>query len=152
MLIAVRPGVLTVLGALAVYPLNQERSDNAVVVCLQDVPTVVPLVGVLLVFGTFGPQHTAFGLHVHTVGGNAEAARRAGVNVAFIRIAAFVICSAMVAVCCVIAASRGSSVDPDTGGSNVLLLTIGSAVIDGTSLFGGRGQVIDAVLAERWWP
>jgi D-xylose transport system permease protein len=86
------------------------------------------------------------------VGGNAEAARRAGINVAFMRIAAFVICSAMAAVGYIIAASRGNSVDPDTGGSNVLLLTVGSAVIDGTSLFGGRGRVIDAVLAEWWWP
>ncbi|MFI1168624.1 sugar ABC transporter permease [Streptomyces sp. NPDC020801] len=146
MLIVVRLGVPTVLGALAVHLLNQERSRNAVVVSLQGVPIVVPLIGVLLVLGTFVLQRTAFGLHIYCVGGNAEAARRAGINVAFIRIAAFVICSAMAAVGGIIAASRGNSVDPNTGGSNVLLLAVGSAVIGGTSLFGGRGRVIDAVL------
>lgn len=146
MLIAVRLGVPTVLGALAVHLLNQERSRNAVVVSLQGVPIVVPLIGVLLVLGTFVLQRTPFGLHIYSVGGNAEAARRAGINVAFIRIAAFVICSAMAAVGGIIAASRGNSVDPNTGGSNVLLLAVGAAVIGGTSLFGGRGRVIDAVL------
>ncbi|MFF5403069.1 MULTISPECIES: sugar ABC transporter permease [Streptomyces] len=145
-LVAVRLGLPTVLGALAVYVLNQERSRNAVVVSLKGVPIVVPLIGVLLVLGTFVLQRTPFGLHIYSVGGNAEAARRAGINVAFIRITAFVICSAMAAVGGIIAASRGNSVDPNTGGSNVLLLAVGAAVIGGTSLFGGRGRVVDAVL------
>ncbi|MGW0853951.1 sugar ABC transporter permease [Streptomyces sp. NPDC002690] len=145
-LIALRLGTAVVLGGLAVYLLNQERSRNVMVDSLKGVPIVVPVIGALLVIGTFVLQRTSFGLHIYAVGGSAEGARRAGINVAYIRVAAFVICSAMAAVGGIIAASRGNSVDPNTGGSNVLLLAVGSAVIGGTSLFGGRGRVVDAVL------
>ncbi|MCX5602888.1 ABC transporter permease [Streptomyces phaeochromogenes] len=145
-LLAVRIGGLAVLGAIAVHLLNQERSRNIIVDSLKGVPIVVPVIATLLVAGTFLLQRTSFGLHIYAVGGNAEAARRAGINVAAIRISAFVICSALAAVGGIIAASRGNSVDPNTGGSNVLLLAVGAAVIGGTSLFGGRGRVVDAVL------
>ncbi len=145
-LLAARTGTVVVLGALAVFLLNQERSRNVLVGSLKGVPLVVPVIGALLLLGTFTLQRTNFGLHVYAVGGSPEAARRAGINVAFIRISAFVICSCLAAVGGIIAASRGNSVDPNTGGSNVLLLAVGSAVIGGTSLFGGRGRVLDAVL------
>ncbi|WP_405974735.1 ABC transporter permease [Streptomyces sp. NBC_00988] len=145
-LLAVRIGGLAVLGAIAVHLLNQQRSRNVIVDSLKGVPIVVPVIAVLLVAGTFLLQRTSFGLHIYAVGGNAEAARRAGINVAAIRISAFVICSSLAAVGGIIAASRGNSVDPNTGGSNVLLLAVGAAVIGGTSLFGGRGRVVDAVL------
>ncbi|MFC8662860.1 sugar ABC transporter permease [Streptomyces sp. NPDC057199] len=145
-LLAVRIGGLAVLGAIAVHLLNQERSRNVIVDSLKGVPIVVPVIAALLVAGTFLLQRTSFGLHIYAVGGNAEAARRAGINVATIRISAFVICSSLAAVGGIIAASRGNSVDPNTGGSNVLLLAVGAAVIGGTSLFGGRGRVVDAVL------
>ncbi|KAA0927000.1 sugar ABC transporter permease [Streptomyces apricus] len=145
-LLAVRIGGLAALGAIAVHLLNQERSRNVIVDSLKGVPIVVPVIGVLLVAGTFLLQRTSFGLHIYAVGGNAEAARRAGINVAAIRTSAFVICSSLAAVGGIIAASRGNSVDPNTGGSNVLLLAVGAAVIGGTSLFGGRGRIVDAVL------
>ncbi|MDQ0779854.1 D-xylose transport system permease protein [Streptomyces aurantiacus] len=145
-LLAVRIGGLAALGAIAVHLLNQERSRNVIVDSLKGVPIVVPVIAVLLVAGTFLLQRTSFGLHIYAVGGNAEAARRAGINVSAIRISAFVICSSLAAVGGIIAASRGNSVDPNTGGSNVLLLAVGAAVIGGTSLFGGRGRVVDAVL------
>ncbi|MFI1408472.1 sugar ABC transporter permease [Streptomyces sp. NPDC020707] len=145
-LLAVRIGGLAALGAIAVHLLNQERSRNVIVDSLKGVPIVVPVIAVLLVAGTFLLQRTKFGLHIYAVGGNAEAARRAGINVAAVRISAFVICSSLAAVGGIIAASRGNSVDPNTGGSNVLLLAVGAAVIGGTSLFGGRGRVVDAVL------
>ncbi|MFE3267461.1 MULTISPECIES: sugar ABC transporter permease [unclassified Streptomyces] len=145
-LLAVRIGGLAVLGAIAVHLLNQERSRNIVVDSLKGVPIVVPVIAVLLIAGTFLLQRTSFGLHIYAVGGNAEAARRAGINVAAIRVTAFVICSSLAAVGGIIAASRGNSVDPNTGGSNVLLLAVGAAVIGGTSLFGGRGRARDAVL------
>ncbi|MEU1534690.1 sugar ABC transporter permease [Streptomyces fagopyri] len=145
-LLAARIGGLAVLGAIAVHLLNQERSRNVIVDSLKGVPIVVPVIAVLLIAGTFLLQRTSFGLHIYAVGGNAEAARRAGINVAAIRISAFVICSSLAAVGGIIAASRGNSVDPNTGGSNVLLLAVGAAVIGGTSLFGGRGRVVDAVL------
>jgi len=145
-LLAFRIGGMAVLGAIAVHLLNQERSRNVIVDSLKGVPIVVPVIAVLLVAGTFLLQRTSFGLHIYAVGGNAEAARRAGINVSAIRISAFVICSSLAAVGGIIAASRGNSVDPNTGGSNVLLLAVGAAVIGGTSLFGGRGRVVDAVL------
>ncbi|WP_248961243.1 sugar ABC transporter permease [Sphaerisporangium perillae] len=144
--IAFRVGLLAVIGGLAVYALNVERSRNALIVSLKGVPIVVPIVVALLVFWTFVLRRTAFGRHIYAVGGNAEAARRAGISVDRIRISAFVICSTMAAIGGIIAASRDNSVDPNTGGSNVLLFAVGAAVIGGTSLFGGKGRVIDAVL------
>ena len=126
--------------------LNQERSINTLITSLKGVPIVVPLIAVLLVVWTFVLSRTAFGRHLYAVGGNTEAARRAGIKVDRIKIAAFMICSTMAAVGGILAASRANSVDPNTGGSNVLLYAVGAAVIGGTSLFGGKGRVIDAVL------
>ncbi|RCG30532.1 ABC transporter permease [Sphaerisporangium album] len=145
-LIAFRVGTLAVLGGLAVYALNLERSRNALLVSLKGVPIVVPIVVALLIFWTFVLRRTAFGRHIYAVGGNAEAARRAGINVDRIRVSAFVICSGMASIGGIILASQASSVDPSTGGSDVLLFAVGAAVIGGTSLFGGKGRVLDALL------
>jgi D-xylose transport system permease protein len=138
-------GLAVVLG-LAVYVLNQERSINPLITSNRGMPIVVPLIALLLVTWTFVLNRTAYGRHLYAVGGNREAARRAGINVDRIRISAFVICSTMAAIGGIIAASRDRSVDPNTGGSNVLLYAVGAAVIGGTSLFGGKGRMIDAVL------
>jgi D-xylose transport system permease protein len=97
-------------------------------------------------FWTFVSQRTRFGRHVYAVGGNAEAARRAGINVAGIRLAVFGISGLMAALGGIVLASRLSSVDTATGGGTILLYSIAAAVIGGTSLFGGRGQVKSAVL------
>jgi D-xylose transport system permease protein len=80
------------------------------------------------------------------VGGNTEAARRAGINVDNIKMACFAICSMMAAVGGIILASRLRSVDIDSGGGSLLLYSIAAAVIGGTSLFGGRGHVRSAIL------
>ncbi|MGV9306828.1 sugar ABC transporter permease [Nonomuraea sp. NPDC003727] len=145
-LIAARVGTLAVLTGVAVFVLNLERSRNPAVASLSGVPVVVPIVLALLVVWTFVLGRTRFGRHLYAVGGNAEASRRAGINVDRIKVSAFVICSAIAAVGGIIAASRGASVDPNTGGSQVLLYAVGAAVIGGTSLFGGKGRVLDAVL------
>ncbi|MDX3105889.1 sugar ABC transporter permease [Nonomuraea angiospora] len=145
-LIAARVGALAVLAGLAVYVLNLERSRNPALVSLTGVPIVVPIILALLVAWTLVLRRTAFGRHLYAVGGNTEAARRAGIPVDRIKISAFVICSSMAAVGGIVAASRASSVDPNTGGSSVLLYAVGAAVIGGTSLFGGKGRVLDAVL------
>ncbi|NRQ30987.1 ABC transporter permease [Nonomuraea sp. NN258] len=145
-LIAVRVGSLVSLGGFTVYVLNLERSRNPALVSLTGVPIVVPIVLALLIFWTLVLRRTSFGRHIYAVGGNAEAARRAGIGVDRIKISAFVICSTMAAVGGIIAASRASSVDPNTGGGPVLLYAVGAAVIGGTSLFGGKGRVLDAVL------
>ncbi len=144
--IAFRVIGLAVLVGFAVATLNQERAINPLIASLKGVPIVVPVVGVLLLLWTFVLRRTPYGRHVYAVGGNKEAARRAGINVDFIVISAFVICSSMAAVGGILAASQARSVDPNTGGSNVLLYAVAAAVIGGTSLFGGKGRVLDAVL------
>ncbi|MEV1288469.1 ABC transporter permease [Micromonospora sp. NPDC049679] len=141
-----RIGALAVIVGVAVYILNVERSINTLISSLKGVPIVVPIIVVLLVVWTFVLQRTAYGRHVYAVGGNKEAARRAGINVDRIRISVFVICSSMAAVGGIVAASRSNSVDANTGGSNVLLYAVGAAVIGGTSLFGGKGRILDAIL------
>ncbi|NLU77013.1 ABC transporter permease [Micromonospora sp. HNM0581] len=138
-------GLAVILGP-AVYLLNQERSFNPLFNSLKGVPIVVPIIAILLIVWTFVLQRTSYGRHIYAVGGNKEAARRAGINVDRIRISVFVICSTMAAIGGIVAASRANSVDPNTGGSNVLLYAVGAAVIGGTSLFGGKGRVLDAVL------
>ncbi|MET7303555.1 ABC transporter permease [Embleya sp. NPDC005575] len=142
----IRVGTLALLVGLAVSVLNQERSRNVVISSLRGVPIVVPVLVVLLLIGTFVLRRTPYGLSLYAVGGNREAARRAGINVDRVRISAFVICSTMAAIGGIVAASRANSVDSNTGGSNVLLYAVGAAVIGGTSLFGGKGRVLDAVL------
>ncbi|MGH3448279.1 MAG: ABC transporter permease subunit, partial [Nocardioidaceae bacterium] len=91
-------------------------------------------------------DRTRYGRHVMAVGGNREAARRAGVDVAKIRMSVFVICSAVAAVGAIVFTSKVGSVDGNTGYGNTLLFAVGAAVIGGTSLFGGRGRVRDGVL------
>jgi D-xylose transport system permease protein len=114
------------------------------------VPSGLPLAGVLVVIFliglTFLAKRTPFGRHVYAVGGNAEAARRAGINVARIRIIVFIISGAMAGVGGVILAARLNSVDLNVGGGTLLLDAISAAVIGGTSLFGGRGEVRSAII------
>jgi D-xylose transport system permease protein len=110
------------------------------------IPWVLVIVGVLLLFWTFVLTRTRFGRHVYAVGGNIEAARRAGIDVDRIRIACFAICSLMAAVGGIILASRLRSVDTNSGGGSLLLYSIAAAVIGGTSLFGGRGHIKSALL------
>jgi D-xylose transport system permease protein len=137
---------VTAVVVLAVSVLTQERSNNPFTLSVKGVPIVVPVIAVLLVVLGFVLQRTGYGRHVYAVGGNAEAARRAGIDVDKIRISVFMIGSAMAAIGGIVAASRFQSVDPNTGGSNVLLYAVGAAVIGGTSLFGGKGRVTDAVI------
>jgi D-xylose transport system permease protein len=110
------------------------------------VPFAGVLVVALLAFWSFIARRTTFGRHVYAVGGSAEAAHRAGINVKFIRIAVFAISSGMAAVGGIIFASRLNSVDLSAGGGTILLDAIAAAVIGGTSLFGGRGRVVSALL------
>jgi D-xylose transport system permease protein len=110
------------------------------------IPFVGLLVIVLLVFLTWVATRTTFGRHVYAVGGSAEAARRAGINVKVIRWWVFGISGVMAGIGGVINASRLSSVDLNAGSGTILLDAIAAAVIGGTSLFGGRGAVKSALL------
>jgi D-xylose transport system permease protein len=122
-----------VLGAVAVF------------VSYQGVPyTTAILFGLIVLFWLILTR-TAFGRHIYAVGGNSEAARRAGINVVGVRIAAFTLCSTLAAVGGIIAASRGTAVASDID-PTLLLNAIAAAVIGGVSLFGGRGSVWAIVL------
>ena len=142
----IKTASLLIITGGAVFALNVERSNNPDLVSLKGIPYVVPLILFLLAVGTFVLGRTAFGRHIYAVGGNAEAARRAGINDKQVRIAAFVICSSLAAVAGMIFASRQNSISPTTGGSSTLLYAVGAAVIGGTSLFGGKGKMRDAIL------
>src|SRR5207248_2997584 len=89
---------------------------------------------------------TAFGRHVYAVGGNAEAARRAGIDVTRVRIVVFMLASTFAAAGGILAAARLFAVNQSSGGSDLLLLAIAGPVIAGVSLFGGRGIVWSALL------
>ena len=119
----------------------------AVVICNKDrgVPFVLLLIVAMLLMWTFVARRTTFGRHVYAVGGNAEAARRAGINVARVRIFVFMISGAMSGLGGVVLAARLNSVDLNAGGGTLLIDAIAAAVIGGTSLFGGRGEVRDAL-------
>ncbi len=143
---ALKLAVLAVLAGLGTFFLNQERSRRPELTSIKGVPYIVPLILVLLIVLSFVLTRTAFGRHIYAVGGNSEAARRAGINVKRIMITCFIICSALAAVAGILFASRDNSISPSTGGSTTLLYAVGAAVIGGTSLFGGRGRISDAVL------
>ncbi len=120
----------------AVEILNQDRG----------VPLAVLLVIVLSVFFTFITERTRYGRHIFAVGGNAEAARRAGIRINVIKVSVFTIASTLAAFGGVLAASRGLAVNQQSGTGDVLLLAIAGPVIAGTSLFGGRGFIWSALL------
>ena len=113
-------------------------------------PEGLPLAGVLIVIAfvvlTFVAKWTTFGRHVYAVGGNAEAARRAGINVPRIRVLVFMISGATAAMGGIIFAAQVNSVALTFPPGNLLLNAIASAVIGGVSLFGGRGEVRGALL------
>jgi D-xylose transport system permease protein len=137
---------LAVLLGLVTYWLSTERSRNPLVTSIKGVPIVVAVLLVLLVGLTFLLTRTSFGRHVYAVGGNAEAARRAGINVGLVKLACFMIASTLAAVGGIMLASRDNSISPSTGGASTLLYAVGAAVIGGTSLFGGKGRIVDAIL------
>jgi len=137
---------LAVLVTVVTYLLNQERSVNPDLTSLKGLPYIVPISIVFLVGLTFLLSRTSFGRHVYAIGGNVEAARRAGINVAGVQIICFMICSTMAAMSGILFASRDNSISPSTGGSITLLLAVGAAVIGGVSLYGGKGRVRDAML------
>jgi D-xylose transport system permease protein len=128
-------GLALALGAV-VYVANQDRG----------IPYLFLLVGFFFLLWSFVLGRTRFGRYVYAVGGNAEAARRAGINVDRIKIAVFAICSFMAAVGGLVLASRLRSVDTNAGGGSILLYSIAAAVIGGTSLFGGVGHIKSAIL------
>ena len=135
-LLVLRVAVFAAVAIVAILIFNSDRG--------------LPLAVLILVGFVIGFQllttRTTFGRHLFAVGGNAEAARRAGIRVDSIRVVAFTLCSSMAAVGGIMAASRLLAVNQSSGGSDLLLLAIAGPVIAGTSLFGGRGSIWSALL------
>jgi D-xylose transport system permease protein len=127
---------VAVAALAAVAILNEDRG----------VPLALVIVIVLMIVFTFVTERTRFGRYIFAVGGNAEAARRAGIQVNRIRIAVFMLASTLAAAGGILAASRLLAVNQQSGGSDLLLFAIAGPVIAGTSLFGGRGFVWSALL------
>jgi D-xylose transport system permease protein len=135
-LIGLQVAGLAVVTLLAVWYCNEDRG----------VPVAILILLGFLVIWSFVASRTRFGRHVYAVGGSAEAARRAGIDVDRVRIAVFMIASFMAGVGGIMFASRLRSVATNTGGGQLLLLVIAAAVVGGTSLFGGVGRVVSALL------
>ncbi len=112
---------------------------------IQGVPVVVPIAVAILWAGTFILDRTRYGRHLYAVGGNPEAARRAGIKVAKVRIIAFIVCSTLSVVAGVFDASRVGVVTAASG-REIVLSGVAAAVVGGVSLFGGRGRLVHAAI------
>lgn len=136
-------GVLAVVGAIVVYILNQNRSQG--INPIAGVPIVIPIVVTIIFVGTFVLDRTTFGRHLYAVGGNPEAARRAGIKVNRIRITAFVITSTLAVIAGLFHVSRIGVVEASAG-RTIVLSGVAAAVVGGVSLFGGRGRLVHAAI------
>jgi D-xylose transport system permease protein len=137
-------GVMAAIGVVLVLVLNVNRSRGALP--LRGVPWVVPIVLALLVVTSVLLGRTKFGRYMYAIGGNAEAARRAGVNLSRIRVLAFVCGGVMAGVTGILYASNLGSISTGFEGGEYVLYSVAGAVIGGVSLFGGRGRMLGAVL------
>ena len=142
-LVWIKLGVIAVLGGAVVFVLNQNRGQGAIAV--EGVPIVVPMVLVLLWAGTFVLDRTRFGRYIYAIGGNAEAARRSGIKVRWIKWWAFVICSVLAVFSALLSVTRVGAVDA-TVGRDIVLSGVAAAVVGGVSLFGGRGRLMNAAI------
>lgn len=143
--VLLRAAVVTVavLGAVSIMSINRSANPQ---VPIAGVPSGVLIFLIFVVAFDLITRRTRFGRHIYAVGGNAEAARRAGINVQRIKITVFMLASALAACGGILAASRLYAVNQASGSGDVLLNAIAAAVIGGTSLFGGRGTVWSALL------
>ncbi|GAA1971605.1 ABC transporter permease [Isoptericola halotolerans] len=137
-------GVVVVVGGAVVGVLSQNRSASPANE-LAGVPVVVPIVLTILWLGTFLLDRTRFGRYVYSVGGNAEAARRAGINVRLIRWSGFMLCSTLAVVAGLFSISKVGSIDA-AAGREIVLSGVAAAVVGGVSLFGGRGRLLNAAV------
>jgi D-xylose transport system permease protein len=135
--------VMAVAGIVVVLIGNTNRGA---LVALRGVPWVVLIVLGMLLLWTLLLSRTRFGRYIYAIGGNAEAARRAGVNLAMIRTLAFTLSGLTAAVGGIILASRLGSISTDLDGGQYVLFAVASAVIGGTHLFGGYGKMLHALL------
>ncbi|NJQ01072.1 sugar ABC transporter permease [Streptomyces zingiberis] len=134
--ILLRTAVLGIIAFVCAYQLNQSRG----------LPLALVIFLAVLVTADFVVRRTTYGRQIFAVGGNAEAARRAGINVEKIRITVFMIAGLLAAFGGLFIASQSGGASKSLGAGNVLMSVIAAAVIGGTSLFGGRGKIWSALL------
>lgn len=142
-LVWIKLGVIALLGGAAVAILNLNRSQS--VIPIEGVPVIVPVVLTILWIGTFALDRTRFGRYVYAIGGNAEAARRSGIKVRWVKWWCFVICSGLAVMAGLFAQTRIGSVD-GAAGRDIVLSGVAAAVVGGVSLFGGRGRLVHAAI------
>jgi len=135
--------LLAVAGTAVVAICNIDRGTFLPIV---GVPYVIPLVLLVLTTWTLLLERMQFGRHMYAVGGNPEAARRAGINVPRVRTLAFVLCSLTAGIAGVIYCSQLGGMTTNINGGQLVLYAVAAAVIGGTSLYGGRGHAIDGLL------
>ncbi len=137
--------VMATIGVVLLLVLNHNRAAS-LLVTLEGVPWVVPVILVLLAIASILLTRTKFGRYMYAVGGNAEAARRAGISLSRIRVLAFAICGVLAGVSGLLYASLLGSISNNVDGGQYVLYSVAGAVIGGVSLFGGRGRIVGAVL------
>jgi D-xylose transport system permease protein len=146
-------GTIAVLGGLVVFLLNRNRGQAPTILngqevggnVIEGVPIVVPIVLIILWVGTFVLDRTKYGRYIYAIGGNAEAARRAGIKIITVRWTAFIVCSFLAVFAGLFSISKVGSVDA-AAGRDLVLSGVAAAVVGGVSLFGGRGRLIHAAI------
>src|SRR6266581_3732864 len=139
----IKIALITIVAVAVVAICNVNRAAFGT---LAGLPWVIPIVlGVFLVWMTL-LQRTKFGRYVYAIGGNPEAARRAGINLAAVRTVCFIICSFTAGIGLLLYASYLGGMSGNINGGQLVLYAIASVVLAGTSLFGGRGKVIHGIL------
>ncbi len=139
----IKIGFMAAIGVALVIVCNLNRATIGI---LEGVPWFVYIVLGVLAGWTFLLSRLPFGRYIYAIGGNAEAARRAGINVTMIRTWAFVLCSLTAGVAGLLYASLLGGMSNNVNGGQLVLYAVAAAVIGGTSLFGGRGKASHAVL------
>ena len=136
-------GFIALGGGIVIYILNENRSVS--VLPISGVPIVIPIALAVLIMATLLLDRTQFGRHLYAVGGNAEAARRAGIKVNRVKIMAFMIASSLAVLSGLFHVSRIGAVEA-TAGRTIVLSAVAAAVVGGVSLFGGKGRIAHAVI------
>jgi D-xylose transport system permease protein len=144
-LVLIKIGAIAVAGVVLVLICNQNRSLS-LITKLRGVPYVIIVVLALVVVYTFILDKTRFGRYVYAIGGNAEAARRAGIKVNAVRLTCFILAGFTAGIAGVISDSFLGSAQSNFNGGTYVLYAVAAAVIGGTSLFGGRGRMVHALI------
>jgi len=135
--------IMAIAGVVVVLIGNTNRG---ITIVLRGVPWVVLVVLGVLIIWSVVLGRTRFGRYMYAIGGNAEAARRSGVNLSRVRVLAFTLCGLTAGIMGIIYASYLGSISNDVNGGQNVLYAVAAAVIGGVSLFGGRGKMLGAVL------